>query len=73
MIRWLCILTTTFLLSLSTIRAQQVVPAPPAPGQPAVQPPPQTSERSTTFPMFAAAVGAALVLVVVCYPSRRHG
>jgi hypothetical protein len=42
-----------------------------APGQ-QTQPNGETKERNTTFDYFIAFFGAALVMVVVCYPSRRY-
>jgi hypothetical protein len=49
--------------------------APPAPqGDPAAATATQVAEqRGTTFPMFVGAIGIGLVLLVVCYPSRRYG
>jgi len=42
-----------------------------ATGQP-TQPSGETKERNTTFDYFIAFFGVALVMVVVCYPSRRY-
>jgi hypothetical protein len=41
-----------------------------APGQ--TQPGGETKERNSTFDYFVAFFGVALVMVVVCYPSRRY-
>jgi hypothetical protein len=78
--RLLSIMLTALLLLVpaAPVEAQ----TPPAGQQPAAQPgappgqqPPasgETKERNTTFDYFIAFFGAALVMVVVCYPSRRY-
>lgn len=53
-------------------RAQQPV-NPPTP--PATQPAPAQQpvvERNTTFDVIVAFAGVAVVLLIVCYPSRRY-
>jgi len=49
---------------------------PPAgqPADPAAVTATQVAEqRGATFPMFIGIIGIGLVLLVVCYPSRRYG
>jgi len=69
------------MLMLLALCAPVEAQTPPAGQQPAAQPgaaPGQqtpsgeTKERNTTFDYFIAFFGVALVMVVVCYPSRRY-
>ena len=69
----------TLALALSLSAAGETPGQQPAnPGQaPATQPgapaaPQPGSDRNTTFDTMIAFVGVALVLLVVCYPSRRY-
>ena len=47
-------------------------PAAPQPGAAPGQPGTEAAQRHTTIEFVAAFAGVALVLVVVCYPSRRY-
>jgi hypothetical protein len=68
-----CLLALVLTLLLALVgHAQQPAPAPP--GDPAAATATQIAEpRGPTFPMFVGAIGIGLVLLVVCYPSRRYG
>ena len=71
-----------FMLSMALCLALAVAgAAQPPPGQPAKAPSDPAAvtatqvaeQRSPTFSMFVGLIGIALVLLVVCYPSRRYG
>jgi hypothetical protein len=76
----LLLLLVMLIVLLAAMPAEAQAPAP-APAPPTMTPPggaPQTqlttetSERNTVFDHIIAFAGMALVLLVVCYPSRRY-
>ena len=61
-------------LAVAGLGQQPAAPPAKAPADPAAVTATQVAEqRSPTFSMFVGLIGIALVLLVVCYPSRRYG
>lgn len=68
-------LSIALVLALAADAGAQIASPPVnAPGQPAggAAPAPEAAQRNSTFDGVLAFSGVALVLLVVCYPSRRN-
>ena len=68
-----CLVAFLMLVLLAApLSAQPATPPAPAPGQAPAPAGGEVRERNTAFDHVVAFTGVVIVLVVVCYPSRRY-